>query len=390
MAYLNSIRQLGQQTNFGLRIVASRIGAYSMSETSTSSRGQKPVRVGIIGCGRIAQAHIRAILRLEGVEIVGVCDSVEERAREVAHQFGIRHVYRDVSSILKERHIDVVHVLTPPQSHKDVSIQAMEAGCHVLVEKPMALDVKEADEMIAASQRHGVTLCVCHNQLYEPVVTQARELVAQGTIGKVVAVEIFWGTLHSRLIRQYRNTQWLRDLPGGIFQEIGPHILYLQMEFLKNLRVVSAVARSMGNILPGDDELRVLFEGGSGLGSLSFSVNTKPFLKYLNIYGTESTIRIDLTNSTLVTFTSRPRWGSQNIEQGLQLLAKAVGHRIRNRLGQRIPPHRVLIERFYESLLKRTAPPVTAEDGRAVVAVLDQIWAELNRTAPAPRNENES
>lgn len=85
------------------------------------------MRVGIIGCGRVAQTHIPHILRLEGVEIVGVCDTVEERAREIAHQFGIRQVYQDVPSILMESHPDVVHVLTPPQSHKDISVQAMEA-----------------------------------------------------------------------------------------------------------------------------------------------------------------------------------------------------------------------------------------------------------------------
>lgn len=348
------------------------------------------MRVGIIGCGRVAQAHVPHLLRLEGVEIVGVCDTDEERARKIAHRFGVRHAYRDVSSILRESRPDVVHILTPPQSHKNISIQAMEAGCHVLVEKPMALNAEEADEMIAASRRHGVTLCVCHNQLYDPVVTRARDLVAQGTVGKVVAVEVFWGTLHSRLIREYRNAQWLYDLPGGIFHEIGPHIVYLQMQFLKNMEVVSAIAKSMGNILPVDDELRVLFDGESSLGSLSFSVNTKPFLKYLSIYGTDTTIQINLTNSTLVTFTNNPRRGSRNIEHGLQLLSQTVTQSIRNRQGQRVPPHRVLIEKFYESLIEGTAPPVSAEDGRAVVAVLDQIWAELDRTASAPRDGNGS
>lgn len=355
------------------------------------------MRVGIIGCGRISRAHITHILRLEGVEIVGTCDIVEERAQEIARRFGIRQAYRDVSSILEESRPDVVHVLTPPHSHKDVSIQAMEAGCHVLVEKPMAMNAKEADEMIAASRRHGVTLGVCHTYLFDPAVMQARDLIAQGAIGKVVATETFWGFPHHLLIQKYQSNKWLYDLPGGIFHEYAPHIVSLQMEFLKNLRVVSAIARSVGNVLPlpMDDELRVLFDGESGLGSLSLSVSTQPYLKYLSIYGTDATIRVDLPTSTLVTFSgSRP--GSKRTEHGLRLLSTAARNGIRNLRHRLIPGHRapvkrlrhrILIERFYESLSKGAAPPVTAEDGRAVVAVLDQIWAELDHTTPAQREQ---
>jgi predicted dehydrogenase len=325
------------------------------------------------------------------VDIVGVCDTSEERALEAGRRCGIPHIYQDVASMLEESHPDVVHVLTPPQSHKELSIQAMEAGCHVLVEKPMALNATEADEMIASSRRHRVTLCVCHTYLFNPGIMKARELVAQGATGEVVAVETFWGYFHPWMIDQYRKAQWLYDLPGGIFHESAPHIVYLQMEFLKDLRVVSAIGTRMGNVLPlpVDDELRVLFGGESGLGSLSLSVNTKPYLRSFSIHGTDMTVQVDLTNSTVVTFTrSRPWEKSKNIEHGLQLLSNTVSNSIRNRLGRRIPDHRLLIERFYESLLKGTAPPVTAEDGRAVITVLDQIWAELDRTAPVQRTGN--
>ncbi len=133
------------------------------------------MRVGVIGCGYVSGSHIPPILRQTGVEIVGVADTDEERAREIAHRFGIRYVFRDAAAMLRERRPDVVHVLTPPRSHKELSIQAMEAGCHVLVEKPMAVCVSEADEMIAASRRHGVTLGVCHNLLFIPAVMEAQE-----------------------------------------------------------------------------------------------------------------------------------------------------------------------------------------------------------------------
>jgi len=345
------------------------------------------MRVGIIGCGHVSQAHIPHIHRLKGVEIVGVCDTSKEKAQEIAHQFGIRHVYQKASDLLEDRRPDVVHILTPPQTHKELSIQAMEAGCHVLVEKPMALNVKEADEMIAASRHHGVTLGICHNYLFEPAVMEAKELVARGAIGKVVAVEIFWGFSHGWNFVRYRKAQWIYDLPGGFFHENAPHIVYLQMEFLKSLKVVFVTAKRMGNDLPLLlDELRVLFDGELGLGSLSISVSTKPYLRFLSIYGTDMTIQVDLTNNTLVRFRrNRPGKGSKNIDHSLQLLSKTVSNSIQNLWDQRTSGHRILIEKFYKSLLKGTEPPVTGEDGRAVVAVLDQIWAELGRSSPVGR-----
>ena len=341
------------------------------------------MRVGIIGCGTVSEWHIHHISRNTGVEIVGVCDTDKERAQEISHRFGIRHIYRDAGDMLKERHPDVVHILTPPDTHKELSIQAMEAGCHVLVEKPMALNVKEADEMIAASRHHRVTLGICHNHLFDPAVLEAKELVARGAIGRVIAVETFWMPYLAG--NRYRTTQWIYELPGGIFHEVAPHPVYLLMEFLKTSRVVSALSKKTGSDLPTpSDELRVLLDGESGQGSLSISLCANPYLVFLDIYGTDMSIRVDITNNTLVKF-KRSGLGKiskalVNIDHSLQLLSKTITNTIGNLQGRRPLGHATLIEKFYESLRKGTDPPVTGEDGRAAVAVLDQIWAKLGLT----------
>jgi predicted dehydrogenase len=343
------------------------------------------MRVGIIGCGHMSNAHIPEVRRLTGIEIIGVCDSDEGKAREIAHRFAIRHVYRDTSTLLEEMRPEVVHILTPPQTHKELAIRAMEAGCHVLVEKPMALNLKEADEMIAASKRSGVTLGVCHNRLFDPAVMEAKELVARGAVGRVIFVQMFLRTFRDGQRDRYQASPWLHDLRGGLFHEVAPHLVYLQREFLKTLRVVSAIAKKTESNLPTPfDELHVLFEGESGLGSLIISVSVNPYLYFLNIYGTEMTIHVDLTSNTLVKF-RRSGVGKiskvlVNIDHSLQLLSKTVGNTVQILSGRRKLGHGQLIEKFYESLRKRTEPPVTGKDGQAVVGVLDQIWAELDRT----------
>jgi predicted dehydrogenase len=290
--------------------------------------------------------------------------------------------------MLREGRPDVVHILTPPQSHKELSIQAMEAGCHVLVEKPMAASVSEADEMIAASRRHGVTLGVCHNFLFNPAVMEAQELAATGVLGTIIGTEVFWKVYRYGDPDRYRTTQWLYELPGGICHEAAPHPVYLQMEFLKTLQVVSVLSKKTGGDLPTpSDELRVLFNGESGLGSLSISSSAEPYLVYLNIFGSVMSLQVNLVNNTLIKFRrdglGRVSKALVNIDHSLQLLSKTVIKTVQTLLGRLKlggVGHGVLIEKFYESIRRGTDPPVTGEDGRAVVAVLDQIWAKLDKT----------
>src|SRR5262245_34208908 len=132
------------------------------------------MKVGIVGCGQIAAVHIPYVRSHPGTAIVGVCDPSESRARETAARFAIRNVCRSLDELLDVHRPELVHIVTPPQTHAALAIQAMEAGCHVLVEKPMAVNLEEAQAMEATARRRGVKLCVDHNHLFDPAVVQAR------------------------------------------------------------------------------------------------------------------------------------------------------------------------------------------------------------------------
>jgi predicted dehydrogenase len=143
--------------------------------------------VGIVGCGAATQtAHIPSLLKIGNVEIVA-CDKDEELAKRVAERFHINKYYADFPQMLNRERLDIIDICTPPNTHATLSIQAMEAGCHVLVEKPMASSVKEADEMVSASKRNRVKLCVVHNNLFDPMVMRAKSIISQGGIGDLTA-----------------------------------------------------------------------------------------------------------------------------------------------------------------------------------------------------------
>ena len=126
------------------------------------------MKVGIIGCGFVAPDHIRCLRRLKDIEIVGVADTNLDAAHRLSSTFEIPQVFIDTKKLLEVSKPDVVHLLTPPQTHKELAIQAMESGAHVLLEKPMAPSLEEADAIVTAAHKHNVKLALCHNFLFIP------------------------------------------------------------------------------------------------------------------------------------------------------------------------------------------------------------------------------
>jgi predicted dehydrogenase len=340
------------------------------------------MRVGLVGCGAIARAHAHAVQRV-GIEVVGVCDVDEGRSARLAAELGGVRRYRHATELLARERPDIVHVVTPPQTHRDLAVEAMDAGSHVLVEKPMAVDVREANEMIEASRRSQRVLGVCHNQLFDPAVLKARELAASGELGRIVAVEtlsMFGGPDLAR----FSSTGWIQDLPGGIIHEVGPHLMYLQREFLGSITVASALTKSVAGLPPLAVEFRALLDGDSGSGTATISFAGRPRQAVLRIHGTEMSLQIDIRNHLLVrsrrdAAAGRVRRTLVNVDLGTRLATRAVMATVAG-LRQPWPAHANLIRRFYGALRDGRDPPVSAEDGRAVVAVLDQLW---ERSLPA-------
>ena len=116
-------------------------------------------RVGLIGAGYIASWHADALRDTPGVQIVAVCDVSETAAKGLAEAYGAK-AFTSVEDLIAAKVCDAVHILTPPQLHRPIAIQCLEGGLHVLVEKPMAVQVAEADAMIAAAEKSGKLLAV--------------------------------------------------------------------------------------------------------------------------------------------------------------------------------------------------------------------------------------
>jgi predicted dehydrogenase len=153
-----------------------------------------PLRVAIVGCGRISDLHQLGYRGREDAKIVAVCDTNRLRARQKAGEWGVNKIYVSYRQVLEDRTVDLVELLTPHHLHCSMAVAACRAGKHVSVQKPMALSAAEADEMIAAAEQAGVMLRVYENFVYYAPAVRARQMIEAGEIGQVRAVRLHVST----------------------------------------------------------------------------------------------------------------------------------------------------------------------------------------------------
>lgn len=199
------------------------------------------IRAAVVGTGFIGPAHVEAIRRT-GAEVVGLCGSSPDRARAKAEALHVPRVYRDYGELLADPAVDVVHITTPNVHHFPQAKAALEAGKHVVCEKPLALTLREGLELLSLARRRGLVHAVAFNIRFYPLVRHARALVQQGALGEVRLV-------HGSYLQDWLlwETDWnWRVTPelGGELRavgDIGSHWLDLAM-FVTGRRIAEVFA----------------------------------------------------------------------------------------------------------------------------------------------------
>jgi predicted dehydrogenase/nucleoside-diphosphate-sugar epimerase len=333
--------------------------------------------VGFVGAGAIAEHHAKALRGLPHVELVGVTDLQEERARALAERFGTRS-YPSLRA-LRDAGAEVIHVLTPPDSHAEVAGTALELGCHVLVEKPLATSVDDCRRIQALAEAKGLVASVNHSLLFDPQIVRALQLVRSGKLGQVVSVDILRGSMYppyrgGPLPPHYRSAAYP-------FRDLGVHALYLFQAFLGPIEGVNAVWESRG----GDpnlayDEWRALVRCRDGIGQFQLSWNVKPMQSQIIVQGTRGVLRIDLflMFQALRGATPLPK----AIERVLNALTDSlqplvdVPRGVLKFAAGIIKPYQGLhdlVAAFYGSLDGARSPPVGLEEATTVVRWVEEV-----------------
>jgi len=212
---------------------------------------EKKLRVGIIGCGGIANGkHMPALKTINEVEMVAFCDIIEEKAVKAAEEYGIEDakVYTDYKELLKDKSIDVVHVCTPNRSHSFITVDALEAGKHVMCEKPMAKTYAEAKKMYDASVRTGKKLTIGYQQRWRGDSLYLKSVCENGELGDIYFAKAI--ALRRRAVPTWGVFLNEFEQGGGPLIDIGTHALDLTLWLMNNYKpkmVVGSVYKKLGD-----------------------------------------------------------------------------------------------------------------------------------------------
>lgn len=204
----------------------------------------RKLRAGVIGLG-VGRAHAKGYIASPDAELVALCDANSERLEQYAAEYNIKAYYTDYRKMLKEAQLDVVSVGLPNALHAEASIAALEAGAHVICEKPMAINVAEAHAMLAAAHQHNRQLMVCYNYRYRSDSQWMRRLIRSGRLGQVYHVAVSWR-------RETGIPGWglfgsKAASGGGALIDLGVHVIDLGLWMLDFPRVqtISGHVRSL-------------------------------------------------------------------------------------------------------------------------------------------------
>ena len=216
-------------------------------DTGKKAYKGKKLRVAIIGCGGIAQVHMTAYQEIPEVEVVACCDIVPERVKNMAEKWNVTKGFCDKTKtpwkkMLKEVKIDAVDICTPNYVHCAPAVDAANAGCHVMVEKPMAMDPVECEKMIAAAKKNKIKLAVGFQNRYNPKTQFLKRAKDEGQFGDIMFVKV--QALRRRGIPNWGVFGQKKLQGGGPMIDIGVHLVEASHYFLGAPKPVAAVGRT--------------------------------------------------------------------------------------------------------------------------------------------------
>lgn len=354
------------------------------------------LKVAIVGCGKIADAHASQIQRIPGCEIVGVCDREPLMAEQLYERFPVKGCFTDLSELMRRAQPDVVHITTPPESHFEIARFCLEHGRHVYVEKPFTLNAEEADQLVSLATEKKLKLTVGHNNQFSHVARRLRELVDAGYLGGTpIHMESYYGydlsdpSYARALLTDSRH--WVRRLPGRLLQNIISHGIARIAEFLigDTPRVIahgflSPLLKGIGET-EVVDELRVIIsEDDRTTAYFTFSSQMRPSLHEFRIYGPKNGLILDQDHEILLRlrgakfksyadhFLPPVLFAKQHLANLRTNLASFLARDFHMEAGMKY-----LIDSFYRSIRDGSPVPIPYREILLTAKIMDAIFEEI-------------
>ncbi|MGE8205243.1 Gfo/Idh/MocA family protein [Heyndrickxia sp. NPDC080065] len=261
------------------------------------------VNFGLIGCGYISKCHIEALATFDDAKLVAVSDLINERMSEAIHHYKklsnehhLINLYENYTEMLKNDEVDVVIVCTVPRLHAEMAKAVLMAEKHVILEKPMSLSLKDADEIIQLAKDNNREVCICHPMRFKPIIKRIKQIIDEGIIGKP-----FLGIASIRINRSseyYAAANWPGDWEkdGGILVNQGMHLIDLMQWFLGDIKNVYGDNISFSKTEETEDiSLGIITFTNGAKGLIEANIITQPKNSgyQLSIFGNKGCISLE-------------------------------------------------------------------------------------------------
>lgn len=343
----------------------------------------------IIGCGRISYKHVEAIVNNHSeARLIAVCDIIEERARNKAEEYvekmklqGITVVvptiYTQYEKLLKESKVDIVTIATESGKHAQISIDAMNEGKHVIVEKPMAMSIEDADRMIEVSEKNNVKLCVCHQNRFNPPIQKLRQAVEEGRFGRIIAgnARVLW----NRNEDYYKQAPWrgTKEQDGGCLMNQCIHNIDLLQWMLGG--EVEQVNAMLGNFthpyieMEDYGSLQIRFKNGA-IGNVEGTVCVYPqnLEETLTILGEKGTVGIGgkAVNKVQV-------WQFEDGKDTLEQIQQECNEEVENVYGW---GHTILFMKVIQSIIYNKKLYIDGYEGKKAIKIVLESYKHSNKS----------
>jgi predicted dehydrogenase len=339
----------------------------------------------VIGTGKISEAHLKFLRRCDCADVRAVCDLSPSLAAYACDRFSGGHPYTDYRKMLAEVRPEVVHILTPAHTHNQIIRDCLEAGAHVVAEKPVALSNGEFQALANLARQVNRRLIEDHNYRFNRTILEVERLVARGRLGDVCDVEVRLALGIRESGSRYADSNLphpSHQLPCGVLHEFITHLCYLLLRFIPDAsRMTAAWSNHGGGELFKYDDLDALVMSGSAHGRIRFSARTRPECFTLIVRGTKGWAETDLFQPFLRIVEPR-RGGAQlsplinHVVNGAGLISAGFGG-LFNKVLQFTPLHglETFLDLTYRALLDGSEPPVTLGDMDRVSRLVDSLLA---------------
>jgi len=335
----------------------------------------KSINLAIIGAGEVTnETHLPVWRKIREINIVAICDTNEERARDTAKRWKIPSYYTNVAELFNREEVTLVDICTPPSTHIPLIEQGFEAGCNVIMEKPMAATLEEGKKIMQLYFERKDTklqLGVIHNWLFHPHTLHILEMIKKGMVGDILKVDMqFFLTPDDPLTSNPKH--WCHTLPGGRFGELLPHPVYLLYRLLGDLDIKSVQVTKKGPyVWMPYDELLVNLQAKNELSSIYISLNSpRRDFPTFQIYGKRAQIFYRGYDQSLLVLNkevtdSMFNRGIDSIGQICQLSNSLLTNTAKVVTGQHKTGHEGFFRNFLDAIISK----------RDLSYLLEEAWA---------------